>query len=338
MPDNNFVISTRNVTGTGNNAEFGSEPGDTRYLIVPNGEIPHPVKHVASDVGDWVEALRERAKTGTVPADHRNRRAGYDTGDILIFVHGYNNSMKHVMDRHDLLQKNLALHGYRGAVVSFDWPSAESTLGYLEDRNDALATAQNLVTDGIRLLAFNQYNQDQNQCDIDLHVLGHSTGAYVIREGFYLADHNATISRFNWQVSQIAFIGGDIARKSMSADDGKSKSMFTHAARITNYQSPFDNALKVSNVKRLGTAPRVGRVGLPDDPPENVVNVDVGDYWERNVEGDETRNIIGNRTHSWHFSDETFCRDLALTLKGDIDRNRIPTRETHQGGLRLKPA
>jgi hypothetical protein len=38
----------------------------------------------------------------------------------------------------------------------------------------------------------------------------------------------------------------------------KSQVLFRHATRITNYQNPFDSALKMSNVKRLGSAPIVG--------------------------------------------------------------------------------
>lgn len=35
----------------------------------------------------------------------------------------------------------------------------------------------------------------------------------------------------------------------------------------------------MSNVKRLGSAPIVGRVGIPSDAPENLVNVNVWEYW-----------------------------------------------------------
>ena len=46
-------------------------------------------------------------------------------------------------------------------------------------------------------------------------------------------------------------------------------------------------------------------------------------------------NDAGNWSHSWHFYDDTFARDLAATLIGDIDRNAIPTREQREGSLWL---
>ena len=333
MSFNNFFISVRSVEKPkGEEASFGSEPGTTRYLVVPDGQVPHPEKHKKSQT-DWVKLVLDRAKVGNHKIDPKSPVSNYTYGDVIIFVHGYNNSMENVMQRHDFLQKRLAEQGYKGAVVSFDWPSAERTLNYLEDRSDAKATAHKLVQDGIAVLARNQLVQDRNKCDIDVHLLGHSTGAYVIREGFYEASQNRSISRINWQVSQIVLIGGDIARKSLSESDGKSRHLFNHAARITNYQNPYDSALKVSNVKRLGTAPRVGRVGLPDDAPDNVVNVNVGAHWD-SLDKNESE-ASGNWSHSWHFDDELFAKDLYYTIQGDIDRNKIPTRTMEEGELVL---
>ncbi len=330
----NFVISVRNlVKDSRGEAAFGNDPGPTRYLVVPDGETPHPLRHKTA-AGAWVRALVERATCGTHADQGKSPVAGYAYGDILVFVHGYNNSMADVMHRHDLLQKRLRAHGFRGAVVSFDWPSANLTLNYLEDRADARATAIRLVQDGIAVLARNQLAQDRNKCDIDVHLLGHSTGAYVIREAFYEADHTRSLSRINWQVSQIALIGADIPQQALSAADGKSQALFRHAIRITNYQNPFDSALKASNVKRLGTAPRAGRVGAPDDAPANVVNVNVGPYW-RTLDPSAS-DAAGNWSHSWHFDDPAFSEDLFHTITGDIDRAHIPTRRREEGELYLR--
>jgi len=333
MESSNFFISVRNISGKQGHRHFGNEPGATHYLEVPDGETPNPDKHSVVQEA-WLKEVLNRAKTGThAVADSQNPVAGYTYGDILIFVHGYNNSMEDVMNRHDLLQKRLRAEGFEGVIVSFDWPSASVTLNYLEDRHDAKTSAYQLVQDGIFLLARNQLIQDKNKCDIDVHLLGHSTGAYVIREAFYEASFNKSLSRINWQVSQIALIGGDISRDALAQDNAKSKPLFKHAMRITNYQNPHDNALKMSNVKRLGTAPRAGRVGLPSNPPENVVNVNVGDYWKSLNQN--ASHASGNWSHSWHFDDALFAKDLVLTLKGDIDRASIPTRLEKNGQLYL---
>ena len=335
MTKSNLVFCVRNVVSNGNGKAFGAEPGPSRFLDVPNGETPHPEEHRISRTAFRDEVLK-RADTGTVERKTGpNKREAFTTGNVLVFVHGYNNSIEDIMKRHDLLQAGLGGAGYKGAIVSFDWPSDDSTLNYLEDRRDAKTTAFRLVDDGIRLIAALQKERQRRKCDIDVHLLGHSTGAYVIREAFSDAEQHASISSGDWTVSQVAFIGADISADSMSRDNSKSRALFRRAARITNYSSRFDRALRISNVKRLGTAPRAGRVGLPAHAHPKCVDVDCSTHWRGLPEPDEE--FIGDFTHSWHFGDSLFARDLAYTIEGDIDRHRIPTRRMEDGQLVLHP-
>ncbi|MEX5684106.1 alpha/beta hydrolase [Pseudomonas silesiensis] len=67
------------------------------------------------------------------------------TGDILFFVHGYNNDIPTVLWRTKTLQASLAAQGQKGLVVGFDWLSDNSTLNYLEDRSDAAKVAEQRV-------------------------------------------------------------------------------------------------------------------------------------------------------------------------------------------------
>ena len=150
------------------------------------------------------------------------------------------------MERHRQLQEDLRAAGFRGAIVSFDWPSADMTLNYLEDRHDAKQTALQLVDDGVRLLA----REQAPGCTINVHLLAHSTGAYVVREAFDDAD-DASLAQSGWLVSQIAFIGGDVSGGSMSAGESSTESLYRHCIRLTNYSNEGDSVLKVSNAKRL---------------------------------------------------------------------------------------
>jgi esterase/lipase superfamily enzyme len=317
-----FVISVRNVKRK--KGVFGSEPGPTRYLSVPaNKKVLIPGQQI--NRRDWVAAVMAAAKTGNDPV------TGADCGEILVFVHGYNNDPPRVLARHRLLAENLRAAGFPGVVVSFDWPSNDVALNYLEDRGDARKSAIKLVEDGIRLFTTNQ----MRGCAYNVHVLAHSMGAFVVREAFDDADDRRFVASVNWTVSQIAFISADISARSMSAQDSKTSSLFRHCVRLTNYQNPFDSVLKLSNVKRVGVAPRVGRVGLPAGAPEKSVNIGCGPYFHELPEKADT---LGSWAHSWQFADEGFAKDLALTLHGDIDRSFLPTRKLDpQGGLLLAP-
>jgi len=235
-------------------------------------------------------------------------------------------------------------------VVAFDWPCDKSTLNYLEDRSDARDTALRLVRDCILKLGAIQDPEDRQlwekaglseaarrrakPCDLNIHLIGHSTGAYVIMEAFAQAQAEGTLHKSGWRIGQVAFIGGDVSSDSLSGDSDWCKPMFQRVMRLTNYSNGFDDVLAVSNAKRLGTAPRVGRVGLPDGANRKAVNVDCSDYF-KTIDPKQAK-FVGWFPHSWHIGDPVFARDLAMTLEGRYDRNVLPTRETVNGKLGLR--
>jgi hypothetical protein len=313
-----YVISARNIV----NWRFGDEPGTSQFLEVPDFDtVLKPTQAIPR--ADWVRKIQALAS----PRQTRGP-TGVARSDILLFIHGYNNSLETVLVRHRLLQSSLATAGFRGLVVSFDWPSGDIALGYLEDRADAKRTALQLVTDCIVLFA----RLTQENCPINVHLLAHSTGAYVIREAFDDADDRRAPASVNWTVSQIALIGADLSAASMAEGDSSTASLYRHCIRLTNYSNPYDEALQIANVKRLGVAPRVGRVGLPDTAPAKAVEVNCGLYWKAHIAKRPASDFVGYPSHSWHFGDPVFTRDLAETLKGDLDRAVIPTRISVAGG------
>jgi hypothetical protein len=308
-----YVISTRNKL-RGRNA-FGGEPGAVRYLRVPGNQLPRP-SHEAPSERSWTSDVMREALPGANPD------ANHPSGDVLIFIHGYNNDLSVVMWRHRRLRRGLEKLGFRGAVVSFDWPSESSALNYLEDRQDARKTALALVTHGIKPLTARQ----SNGCEVNVHLLAHSTGAFVIREAFDDADDHKHLAHHNWTVSQIAFIAADVSAKSMSAGDSKSSSIYRHCIRLTNYSNRYDKVLKLSNIKRVGVAPRAGRIGLPDNAHSKAVDIDCSDYFISIEKPSSASAFKGTWEHSWHIGNEMFFEDLHHTLCGDVDRHKIPTR------------
>jgi esterase/lipase superfamily enzyme len=165
-----------------------------------------------------------------------------------------------------------------------------------------------------------------------MHVIAHSMGAYVVREAFDDADDTADIAQKSWSVSQVMLVGGDVSVSLLAADNPKSSSLYRHCARLTNYHNPFDNALSVSSVKRIGVVPRAGRRSLEPRYHDKVADVHCGDYYE-NRYTDESF----NHGHVWYFDDPHFLQDVYLTICGEIDRASIPTRrKMGDGGLALR--
>lgn len=320
----NFIICTRDVDSRG---RFVAEPGATRYLRVPQGIRRYDPSHEVKSRDRWRLAVR-------AAADGVEDEISGTTGDVLVFVHGYNNDMDAITWRTETLQNTLKQQGWRGLVIAFDWPSDNSTLNYLEDRSDAAEVANRMVSDAIQLLVEAQ-GDVENPCKINVHLLGHSTGAYVIMEAFNQAQKKGSLFRAEWRVAQVALIGGDISSASLRADSEWAGAMFERSVRLTNYSNRHDKVLGVSNAKRLGTSPRVGRVGLPQNAHPKAINVDCTDYFA--TKDPAKSDFNGTFNHSWHIGDEVFALDLALTLEGEIDRLALPTRQRTAEGLLLKP-
>lgn len=306
----NYLITARNVT----KGKFGSEPGPARFLKVPANRSPSPAHKIARKA--WVSDIMSKGHTGQDP------HTGVDCGDIVVFVHGYNTSPADVVRRHRQLERDLPKAGFDGAIVSFDWPSNDEAINYLEDRRDAKITALNLVDDCISLMAATQLHD----CRINVHVVAHSMGAYVVREAFDDADDRPAIAASNWNVSQLCFVGADVSARSMAKDDARSRSLYRHCTRLTNYQNPYDSVLKLSDIKRAGVAPRAGRRGLPDTHPAKAVNVNCGDHFARHYAKS------GEKGHSWYFTDTVFIADLVQTLSGNRDRSVVGQRRIEADG------
>jgi esterase/lipase superfamily enzyme len=65
-------------------------------------------------------------------------------------------SESEVIERHRLLANGLNDIGFKGLVVSFDWPSDDKALAYLSDRHKAKLTAMRLMSEGIAYLSENK--------------------------------------------------------------------------------------------------------------------------------------------------------------------------------------
>jgi esterase/lipase superfamily enzyme len=256
--------------------------------------------------------------------------AAIPTGDIAFLVHGYNVGVEDVDRAQRLTLQGLAANDFSCQVICFDWPSGQNVIAYLRDLDHARLTAVRLVSAGVKPFVAAL----AKDCNIRVHVLGHSMAAFVVREAFDHADDGSTTAT-GWTANQLVLFSGDVDAASFSANDADTESLYRHCYRLTNYFSGHDEALQISNVKRIGVEPRVGRVGLPDDAPAKGVNVDCSAYFEQTYGAQAgSLNYLG-LTHSWYFSDPMFMQDLAITLRGAIDREKIPTRGPGRGRTQI---
>jgi len=317
-----YWITVRAVDGD----EFSSdiEFGATRYLKVPDGQTPAP-RHTIR-MSQWTNEIISSFPSVPSPPDGKP----VPTGDVAFLVHGYNVGIADVDVARGKIQQGLAANNFACQVICFDWPSGQNPVAYLRDLDHARVTAIRLVTGGVKLFV----TALTKDCNIRVHVLGHSMGAFVVREAFDHADDGASTST-NWTANQLVLFSGDVDAPSFSASDADTESLYRHCYRLTNYFNGHDEILQISNVKRAGVEPRVGRVGLPDDAPEKAVNVDCSDYYQRTYGARPGIIQPALFSHSWYFDDPMFMQDLATTLRGAIDRDKIPTRGPGPGRTQI---
>jgi esterase/lipase superfamily enzyme len=325
MASVDYLITCRRVQG----AAFEAKPGPVKFLKVPSDASTATPAHAAQGAGAIAQWVNEVIK---IADSDKNPNSISPTGDILAFIHGYNNNLETVLWRQRRLTADLRAAGWHGLVIGFDWPSDDNTLAYLEDRSRAAEVAIELVRKCVVIISRGQ----QEGCRTNIHLLGHSTGAYVVMEAFAQAEKDGELFKSDWRIGQVAFISGDVASSSLSTTESWSQPMFKRIMRLTNYSNGFDAVLAVSNAKRLGVSPRAGRVGLPNDASPKAVNVDCSDYFEAKDAKSAVFAPGANYSHSWQIGDPVFAIDLAMTIEGAIDRSTIPTRQMTNGKLVLQ--
>jgi len=305
-----FVLCVRNKESETDT--FGEDVGSPSYLAVPDGElIPRPSHKQPGGVKAWMDAIVAQATP----------RPGGEL-DIVFFVHGYNTPPEESLKRQRLVETELRNRKFPCLVIGFDWPTSGSAILYLRDRNNAQEAASQLVDGGI--IPFTKYNLDD--CPIEIHLMAHSMGGFVVREAFRSIDKGRDASLSNdWRLGQIVFFAADVSSSCFAAGDTDMVPVFDHCGRFTNYFSGYDEALAVSNAKNIDISSRVGRVGMPTNNPghEKAVDVDCGPRYAA-VPDRTFQTINGMTSHSWYLEDSIWYDDLAYTLQGQLDRNPDP--------------
>ena len=241
-----FVLCVRNKDSETDT--FGGSGGAPTYLAVPDGEtVPRP-SHKVSGVKAWMDAIVAQATP----------KPGSEL-DIIFFVHGYNTPPEEALTRQRLVERELRNRGFASMVVGFDWPTSGSVILYLRDRMNAQAAAGHLVAGGI--IPFTKYNL--KDCPVEIHLMAHSMGGFVVREAFRTVDkgRDARLSN-DWRLGQVVFFAADVSSSCFDAGNTDMVSVFNHCGRLTNYFSGYDEALAVSNAKNIDLSSRVGRVGI----------------------------------------------------------------------------
>ncbi len=269
-----FVATTRVPNDAGDTPKRSPALSFARYDVnVPEarapGLIPYPGRSEAPDpmqhflVSATVPAEDSRAFTRKIAAELRSRPGSQR--DVVVYVHGYNNTFADGLFRAAQMRRDLDLPG---VPVHYAWPSAGHPLGYAYDRDSAL-----FARDGLERLL----GQLSKTGAREVIVVAHSMGALVTMEALrslHLSGARGTLNKVGGVILLSPDLDIDVFR--------------AQAGRIAPLPDPFviftsqrDRALAVS-ARITGQTARLGNLGTVEDVADLAVtlvdlsNVEIG--------------------------------------------------------------
>lgn len=257
----------------------------------PGGEVKNPGSKL------FLEDLRVAMRDGCT--------------DTLIFIHGFNVSFVDALKAGGALAAQIAIGGKPINVVVFSWPSdgkAVPYMSYYSDREDARTCGAALARTYLKLYDFMARLKPKEYCDRALHLLAHSMGTYVLRNGLQalcVKDSNKIARLFN----DIVLAAPDEDDDAFDTDD-KLRLLPGLARRVTVYYNQNDRALLISD-KTKGNPDRLGSDGprMLDLLPKKVFVVDCSRVAK---EGDPLVQ------HSYFINCPPVAADLKATLEGAL--------------------
>lgn len=257
-----LVGTTREIDATGQFSQAGrGSLTYARFIVsVPPDHLPGAVEvagRVPDPATDFV--TRDRQILGSSAAFQRDvsralRQSPDARGEVIVFVHGFNNTLGDGIYRLAQMVNDM---GTTGVPTHFSWPSAANPLGYVRDRDSALASRAAFITmlddiarSGARRIV----------------IVAHSMGSFLTLESLVWMAKSGGHPGFN-RIGGVILLSPDIDVDLFQAQ----------AAEIGTLPQPFviftnarDRALNLS-ARLTGEQNRLGTLTSPDD----VANLEV---------------------------------------------------------------
>jgi len=240
--------------------------------------------------------------------------------DTLLFIHGFNVSFTEALEAGAVLAAQISIDGKPINLVVFSWPSdgtAVPFMSYYSDREDARASGPAVARAYLKLFDFMTKLPPAEYCDRTLHLLAHSMGNYVLRNGLQAIrakDPRKLVRIFG----EIILAAPDEDDDAFDTDD-KLRLLPSLGSRVTVYHNHLDRALFVSD-KTKTNPDRLGSDGprMLDLLPKKVIIVDcarVATAGDKHIQ------------HSYFINCPPVTADLKATLQGE-SADTIGNRET----------
>jgi esterase/lipase superfamily enzyme len=217
---------------------------------------------------------------------------------VTLFIHGYNNNWSESVQRYNNIATQL-FDGPKslGEIISFDWPSKGSLLGYLPDRAEARKTGDDLTNVLSTLYDWMSAQQIaatvnvDNACRAKTSIIAHSMGNYALEcamNAVWTRKNRPLLVSLMQEVIMVAAdVDNDLFWNGENVSHGDGEGLANLSYRITALYSGRDNVLGASaGLKHFGKR-RLGRAGLDRTYPvsDNVWDIDCSTLLDPAVNG-----------------------------------------------------
>jgi pimeloyl-ACP methyl ester carboxylesterase len=188
-------------------------------------------------------------------------------GEVMIVVHGFNNSPDKALNRFGVARQALQKSGYQGVVVGFSWDADTqhdpySMTGYHAGRAHARDA-------GMRLAKL--VDAMKRQCPLmKVRIIGYSMGARVALE---------SLLHVSEAVDSVHLVGAAMDNEEVEIGQAYGEAIERRAARVINYYSPEDSKLGLFFWAKEGDR-ALGKYDIEhlEKAPKNYVSVNAAEH------------------------------------------------------------
>lgn len=247
-------------------------------------------------------------------------------GDVLLFIHGFNNDLEDSIEELIKIEKALIKQGSPiKHLVLFSWPSRNNLLKYRDDHRDAelsgyaLGRAYDMLRDFfIKLFGRNPEAPKNEPCTNNIHIMCHSKGNFVLENMMIKLNNERRPT--NALFEEVILTGSDVDWQVF--EEPRAFYRLTEICRRVHiYHHRKDRALGISETTKNGSN-RLGKYGPRDirKIPSHVYVIDVTGI--KDQKGIKDKSI----DHWYHLSSKKVQTDFIEVLKGTNAEN-LKTRE-----------
>lgn len=228
--------------------------------------------------------------------------------DVLVFVHGYNNSLEFASLRMAQIANEI---GFRGKKLIFSWPSQSDIADYKTDWKMADSSKLQMAN-LIRILTDGRLGKGR------VHIIAHSMGCRLLLHAISDYANSIDLHRERPAIGNVVLAAPDISHKEFQSKIG---ALLSASSSVTVYACNQDKALQLSNaLARLGGS-------VYNGPPVGLV-VDTAEYpWPIFFDSPKSShrldNIDASRvdtsfiSHDYFVTHSGVTRDMAMNIVDD---------------------